>query len=75
MTSNKSMGRNLCYFCMCFQTCMVFLMCFVDVFALINNMTFANIIFDFLTVLGMIYYRIKKPEIKRPFKVSNTRLF
>lgn len=42
-----------------------------DIYSLLNFMSFLRWTFIGLVVLGLIYLRFTKPDLRRPFKVSN----
>ncbi|XP_026675862.1 large neutral amino acids transporter small subunit 1 [Diaphorina citri] len=46
------------------------LMCIDDVFALINYATFVESSFTLTSVTGLLWLRLKRPDLKRPIKVD-----
>lgn len=77
----KNDAHLLCvlFVCMCVCVCvcgrtqypLTMLQLFVgDIYSLLNFMSFLRWTFIGLVVLGLIYLRFTKPNLRRPFKVS-----
>ena len=77
LRQNKASSASILYpfgklwNCKChFQMIIVFFMIlFCDIYTLLSNTTFLSISAETLTVYGLIYRRIKEPDLHRPFKV------
>lgn len=46
-----------------------------DVFALINLLAIASNLFQVVVYASSIYFRFKKPDLERPFKVKNSKVY
>lgn len=54
-----------------FQCLITILLLFIpDVYALINYVSFVEVLFILISILGLLYLRVKQPDAKRPIKVN-----
>lgn len=54
-----------------FQCLITILLLFIpDVYALINYVSFVEVLFILISILGLLYLRVKLPDAKRPIKVN-----